>query len=175
MSEHQEPVVPHPRDREVPAASLPVADQSVDLIINRHGGFDAVEVFRVLTPGGTCVTQQVGNQTNREIHDALGAPSINQTYVTLDGMREAASSAGLIVERIEEAVTRNKYMDAGANVDPARVLAVGDAANDVELLTGAAVACAMGDAPPEVLALADHVLPSAAVGGWAAIADIALA
>lgn len=61
------------------------------------------------------------------------------------------------------------------DVDPARVLAVGDAANDVELLTGAAVACAMGDAPAEVLALADHVLPSAAVGGWAAIADIALA
>lgn len=58
--------------------------------------------------------------------------------------------------------------------DPRRVLAVGDAANDVELLTGAAVACAMADAAPEVLALADHVLPTAGSGGWAGIARIAL-
>lgn len=65
------------------------------------------------------------------------------------------------------------YCDHRA-IDPARVLAVGDAANDVELLRGAALACAMGDSVPELLALADHVLPTASEGGWAAIADIVL-
>lgn len=58
--------------------------------------------------------------------------------------------------------------------DPRRVPAVGDAANDVELLSGAAVACAMADAAPEVLGPADHVRSGAGSGGWAGIARIAL-
>jgi hypothetical protein len=102
---------------EATGASLPVDDRSVDLILNRHGGFDAAATFRALTPGGTLVTQQVGNQTNREIHDVLGAPSATGvTYATLAEMREAARSAGLTVERAEEAVIRHRYMDAGALV-----------------------------------------------------------
>jgi hydroxymethylpyrimidine pyrophosphatase-like HAD family hydrolase len=54
-------------------------------------------------------------------------------------------------------------------IDPGRILAVGDGANDVELLEGAAVACAVTTAAPAVLALADHVVGPPASGGWAEV------
>jgi hydroxymethylpyrimidine pyrophosphatase-like HAD family hydrolase len=61
---------------------------------------------------------------------------------------------------------------ADQGIDPGRVLAVGDGANDLELLDGAAVACAVATAPPAVLARADHVIGPPASGGWAAVLDL---
>jgi hydroxymethylpyrimidine pyrophosphatase-like HAD family hydrolase len=62
---------------------------------------------------------------------------------------------------------------AEQGIDPARVLAVGDGANDLELLDGAAVACAVATATPDVLARADHVIGPPSSGGWAAVLDLA--
>jgi hypothetical protein len=56
--------------------------------------------------------------------------------------------------------------------DPDRVLAVGDGANDVELLAAAKVACAVGGGDPSALALADHVIGPPSSGGWAALLDL---
>jgi hydroxymethylpyrimidine pyrophosphatase-like HAD family hydrolase len=61
---------------------------------------------------------------------------------------------------------------AERDIDPRRVLAVGDGANDVELLQGAAVACAVATAAPAALALADHVIDPPTAGGWAAVLDL---
>jgi hydroxymethylpyrimidine pyrophosphatase-like HAD family hydrolase len=61
---------------------------------------------------------------------------------------------------------------AARGLDPERVLAVGDGANDVELLAAASVACAVAGASPAALALADHVLEPPAAGGWAAVLDL---
>ncbi|HEX4213133.1 MAG TPA: HAD family hydrolase [Candidatus Dormibacteraeota bacterium] len=57
-------------------------------------------------------------------------------------------------------------------IDEGRVLAVGDGANDLELLRGSRVACVMANGVPEAVALADHVLPPATAGGWAGVADL---
>ena len=57
-------------------------------------------------------------------------------------------------------------------VDPARVLAIGDGPNDVELLTAASVAVAPADAHAAALAVADHVVPTPTDGGWARILDL---
>lgn len=59
-----------------------------------------------------------------------------------------------------------------AGIDETRVLAIGDGANDLELLRGARVACVMENGVPEAVALADHVLPPATAGGWAGVADL---
>jgi hydroxymethylpyrimidine pyrophosphatase-like HAD family hydrolase len=61
---------------------------------------------------------------------------------------------------------------AEQGLDPGRVLAIGDGANDLELLEGAAVACAVATAPPVVLARADHVIGPPSSGGWAAVLDL---
>ncbi len=59
-----------------------------------------------------------------------------------------------------------------SGIDPSRVLAVGDGENDLELLEEAAVACVVEDACGEALDRADHVIPPAAVGGWATVLDV---
>jgi hydroxymethylpyrimidine pyrophosphatase-like HAD family hydrolase len=53
-----------------------------------------------------------------------------------------------------------------------RVLALGDGENDIELLTAAAVACVVADGCDAALALADHVIGPAAVGGWCEVLDL---
>jgi hydroxymethylpyrimidine pyrophosphatase-like HAD family hydrolase len=58
-----------------------------------------------------------------------------------------------------------------AGIDPTRVLAIGDGANDREILTNAAVALVPEDAHEDALNAAHHVVPSPRVGGWAAILD----
>jgi hydroxymethylpyrimidine pyrophosphatase-like HAD family hydrolase len=61
---------------------------------------------------------------------------------------------------------------AEQGIDPGRILAVGDGANDLELLDGAAVACVVDTAPPVVLARADHLIGPPASGGWAAVLSV---
>jgi HAD superfamily hydrolase (TIGR01484 family) len=58
-----------------------------------------------------------------------------------------------------------------AGIDPNRVLAIGDGENDRELLTNAAVALVPVDAHANARSVAHHVVPSPALGGWAAILD----
>ncbi len=60
---------------------------------------------------------------------------------------------------------------ARAGIDPTRVLAIGDGANDRELLTNAAIALVPDGAHEHALRAAHHVVPSPAVGGWAAVLD----
>jgi hydroxymethylpyrimidine pyrophosphatase-like HAD family hydrolase len=60
---------------------------------------------------------------------------------------------------------------ARVGIDPGRVLAIGDGANDRELLTNAAVALVPVDAHEHALRVAHHVVPSPSVGGWAAVLD----
>ena len=101
--------------------------------------------------------------------------------------------ASAIGHRAEAAVTRDLYFGDSTLVarprgisnwqgveafcreqglDATRVLAVGDGENDIELLTGASVACVVSDGCESALALADHVLDPATAGGWCAILDL---
>lgn len=57
-------------------------------------------------------------------------------------------------------------------LDPGRVLAVGDGANDVELLSAASIACVVAGGAPDALRQADHIIEPPGIGGWAAILDL---
>ena len=61
---------------------------------------------------------------------------------------------------------------AARGLDSARVLAVGDSDNDLELLEGAAVAVAVSDGSVVALERADHVLAPASEGGWGDIVGL---
>ncbi|MGH9086052.1 MAG: HAD family hydrolase [Acidimicrobiales bacterium] len=60
---------------------------------------------------------------------------------------------------------------AAHGLDSARVLAVADGPNDIELLTNAAVRLVPSVAHARATELADHVIPAASEGGWAAVLD----
>lgn len=48
-------------------ASIPFQNESFDLIINRHGSFNAKEIYRLLKKGGLFITQQVGEDNDRDL------------------------------------------------------------------------------------------------------------
>lgn len=52
-------------------------------------------------------------------------------------------------------------------LDPAKVLAVGDGANDVSMLTQAALSVAVQGGHPDAVALASETIPPPELGGWA--------
>ena len=94
---------------------LPLPDAHFDLVINRHESFDPGEVRRILRPGGTFLTQQVGGQDNRELNAAL------QDVVTLSyGSWSAATAAaqlraaGLEVVEERESARPGHFRDIGA-------------------------------------------------------------
>ncbi len=58
------------------------------------------------------------------------------------------------------------------NLDPTRVLAVGDGDNDLELLTAASIAVSITGASPTALAAAHHIIEGPTTGGWSAILDL---
>lgn len=104
---------------------LPFADESLDLVINRHGSYDPDEVRRVLKPGHLFITQQVGDQTNLRLHELLGRPgkeklvhsgaqeppAWNLTFAT----QQLERSGWQIIER-QEAFPITRFHDIGAIV-----------------------------------------------------------
>lgn len=50
---------------------LPYSDSLFDMVINRHGDFNAKELFRILKPNGLFITQQVGAKNDRELVELL--------------------------------------------------------------------------------------------------------
>lgn len=60
---------------------------------------------------------------------------------------------------------------AAHDIDATRVLCLADGANDIELLDNSAVRLVPEVAHPGALERADHVIPAAFDGGWAAVLD----
>lgn len=58
------------------------------------------------------------------------------------------------------------------DIDATRVLAVGDAGNDLAMLRAASIAVAVESAPTPVLDAADHVIARPELGGWAGLVDL---
>lgn len=92
---------------------LPFRTGAVDLVVNRHEAFLAAEVSRVLRPGGTYLTQQVGPRDEEDLHDLLEAPPPTAAP-TVDAYIDQLERAGLRVLRATEAFPRKRYTDVGA-------------------------------------------------------------
>ena len=46
---------------------MPFSSETFDIILNRHGSFHAGELFRLLKPGGIFLTEQVGEDNDRDL------------------------------------------------------------------------------------------------------------
>lgn len=98
-------------------APLPFDDGSFDLVVSRHPvRTDWGEVARVLRPGGSYLSQQVGAGSNKELtdflmgHQPVGGARKTTTVIT------GAEGAGLKVRDLREATLRVVFFDIGAVV-----------------------------------------------------------
>lgn len=93
--------------------ALPFGDGSFSLVVSRHESYVAAEVARVLRPGGTFLTQQVGGESNG-YRAALGLPPVEQRVFDVELAREKLEEAGLGVVVAEAGTAATTFADAGA-------------------------------------------------------------
>ncbi len=96
---------------------LPLRSGTFDLVVSRHPTETVwPEIARVLQPGGSYLSQQVGAGTNRELTDFMMGPQpVSQSRSTAIAIREA-TQAGLEVVDVREATLRVEFFDVAAVV-----------------------------------------------------------
>jgi SAM-dependent methyltransferase len=102
---------------------LPFDDGSFDMVINRHGDFNAEEIYRVLKSGGFFITQQVGAENDRELVELLcGKTPIPFPEQYLNLTTRKFENAGFTILRGEEVFRPIRFFDVGALVWFARII-----------------------------------------------------
>ena len=94
---------------------MPFADGEFDLVLNRHADFNSSEVARVLSPGGTFLTQQVHGMWLWDLKAAFDAkPELPD--VTAERCVPMLEAAGLSIATVEKWEDRLVFEDVGAIV-----------------------------------------------------------
>jgi SAM-dependent methyltransferase len=98
-------------------AALPFPACAFDLVVSRHPTLTIWdEIARVLRPGGTYFSQQVGAGTNRELTDfMMGTQRVSEDRSTDRAVRQAMR-AGLEVVDLRQESLRIEFYDVGAVV-----------------------------------------------------------
>ena len=109
--------------REMDEPPIPFEDARFDVVIDRHGSFDIPELRRVLKPGGWFVTQQVGDDNDRELVELL-LPGMPRPFsgLNLRDQRAAFEAGGFEVAEAGECFRPIRFYDVGALVWFARVI-----------------------------------------------------
>lgn len=104
-------------------ARMPFPEGQFDLVLNRHGDFCASELRRVLKPGGLFLTQQVGEDNDRDLVEQL-LPGTPKPFpgCNLREQRARLEQAGLTVLKAEECYRPIRFFDVGALVWFAHVI-----------------------------------------------------
>ena len=102
---------------------LPFDDENFDMVINRHGDFNAEEIYRILKPDGLFITQQVGAENDRELVELLcGETEMPFPEQNLDVISRKFREAGFTILRGEEYFGPIRFFDVGALVWFARII-----------------------------------------------------
>lgn len=94
---------------------FPFRDSSFDLVVSRHptvAMWD--EIARVLAPGGTYFSQQVGHGSNRELTDFMMGPQPLHFGRSPENAVRGAEQAGLTVMDLRLATLEVAFYDVGA-------------------------------------------------------------
>ncbi len=104
-------------------SKMPFADSSFDVVINRHGSYDAGEIYRILKPGGLFITQQVGENNDRELVEML-LPDSPKAFAghNLKSQVELFEKAGFEMLEQNEAFRPITFYDTAALVWFAKII-----------------------------------------------------
>lgn len=104
-------------------SNIPFEDESFDIIINRHGNFDANEFYRLLKKDGMFITEQVGGDNDRDLVEMV-LPNTVKPYphLNLREQKKVFEDAGFHIIKGEEAYRPIKFYDVGAFVWFARII-----------------------------------------------------
>ncbi len=96
---------------------IPFQDESFDLIINRHGDFNANEIYRLLKKDGIFITEQVGGDNDRDLVEMV-LPNTEKPFPHLNLKEQKIVFESARFQIIEEAETYRpiKFYDVGAFV-----------------------------------------------------------
>lgn len=94
--------------------SLPFPAESFSLVIDRHESYYPAEVFRILEPGGTFLTQQVGARHHQELGRLLGAETGYDSHWNLAFAVDQLERAGFRIIEAREAFPDTVFSDVGA-------------------------------------------------------------
>lgn len=98
------------------AARVPFADASFDIMLNRHGSFDAQESERLLRDGGLFITEQVGANNDRDLV-AMVLPDLPRPVSDLElSIQQKVFEKYFKILRAEEAYRPIRFFDIGAFV-----------------------------------------------------------
>ena len=97
--------------------NIPFENEYFDIIINRHGDFNAKELYRLLKKGGIFITEQVGEDNDRDLVEMV-LPNIKKPFVHLNlkEQKKVFEEAGFQIIEGYEAFRPIKFFDVGALV-----------------------------------------------------------
>lgn len=103
--------------------NMPFEENAFDIIINRHGAYDVQELYRILKPGGTFITQQVGEDNDRELVEFL-LPNSEKVFpgMNLHCQKSLFEKAGFEILMENEARKPIAFFDVGALVWFAKII-----------------------------------------------------
>jgi Methylase involved in ubiquinone/menaquinone biosynthesis len=100
---------------------IPYEDETFDIVLNRHESYNPLEVKRVLKPKGIFITQQVGNDNNKEMSEyLLGKRNNNFPNCYLDIATKEL--LGFDVIESDEVYANINFFDIGALVYYAKII-----------------------------------------------------
>ena len=103
--------------------TLPFPDESFDIIIDRHGDFNAPDIYRMLKSGGLFITQQVGADNDRELVQLLcGRIPVPYPDQHLSITASKFRNAGFSILEEDEIFCPIRFFDVGALVWFARII-----------------------------------------------------
>lgn len=104
-------------------SNMPYPDESFDIVINRHGEYDPKELFRILKKSGVFITQQVGENNDRELVEML-LPNVPPQFKGHDLANNVKrfEDAGFEILEQGEAFPPIRFRETGALVWFARII-----------------------------------------------------
>ena len=103
--------------------NIPFENESFDIIINRHGAFNAKELYRLLKKGGIFITEQVGGDNDRDLVEMV-LPNAERPfpYLNLKEQKKVFEDVGFHIIEAAEAYRPIRFYDVGAFVWFAHVI-----------------------------------------------------